>query len=163
MTEIRLTDGDKKRIKIDIQLTLFFGTALILLLIILVGLIPLIAFVFGKTPADGFVKRGLFFLSFVLLLHITITWKNLFKFVDLRTGRKINFQTNDFELDKTKTGLVLVTRSPIKLKLDLYDQLEQFISLKSPLTIEVTKLSKTLLFVSHDKDNLLDKVEKENA
>lgn len=65
-------------------------------------------------------------------------------------------------LKKTKDGLVLDTKAPLKLKLDLYDDLLPLIKLTEPITIEITKFSKTLLFLSHNTDNLMEKVEEEN-
>jgi hypothetical protein len=162
MKEFELNNADRERISVDIKLTIILGTLLVLAIIILIGLVPLGLFLFGKAPADGFVKRGLFILSFVVLLYIALTWRNLIKYIDLRNGKKISFRTTDYELKKEKDGLLLLTKSPLKLKLDVYDDLQNLIKQSDSLTIEISKLSKTLLFISHDSENLLERIEREN-
>jgi hypothetical protein len=162
MKEFELNNADRERISVDIKLTIILGTLLVLAIIILIGLVPLGLFLFGKAPADGFVKRGLFILSFVVLLYIALTWRNLIKYIDLRNGKKISFRTTDYELKKEKDGLLLLTKSPLKLKLDVYDDFQNLIKQSDSLTIEISKLSKTLLFISHDSENLLERIEREN-
>jgi|JI10StandDraft_1071094.scaffolds.fasta_scaffold680100_2 hypothetical protein len=162
MTEIELSKSDRERISVDIKLTMIIGTILVLAIVVLIGLIPFGLFLFGNAPADGFVKRGLFLLSFILLIYIALTWRNLIKYIDLRHGKKLTFRTNDYELRKEKDGLFLLTKSPLKLRLNLYDDLLSLIRQSDPLTIEISKWSKTLLFISHESDNLIDKVEAEN-
>ena len=162
MKEYELNSADRQRISDDIKVTLILGTLLVTAIIILVGLIPLGLFLIGKAPADGFAKRGLFILSLIGLLYITLTWRNLIKYIDLRNGKKICFSTTDYELKKEKDGLFLLTKNPIKLKLDLYDDLQNIIKQSDPLTIEISKLSKTILFISQDTENLLERIEREN-
>jgi hypothetical protein len=162
MKEFELNSADRERLSFDIKLTIILGALLVLAIIILIGLVPLGLFLFGNAPADGFVKRGLFILSFVVLLYIVLTWRNLIKYIDLRNGKKIGFRTTDYELKKEKDRLLLLTKSPLKLKLDVYDDLQNLINQSDPLTIEISKLSKTLLFISQDSENLLERVEREN-
>jgi hypothetical protein len=50
--------------------------------------------------------------------------------------------------------------SKYRIKID--DYLVPFIAPNKPLTIEITKLSKEILFISHDKENLIDKITKED-
>lgn len=162
MKEYELNSADRERISVDIKLTLVFGTLLVTAIFILIGLVPLGLFLFDKAPADGFAKRGLFILSSIGLLYITLTWRNLIKYIDLRNGKKISFRTTDYELKKEKDRLFLLTRSPIKLKLDVYDDLQNMLKQSDPLTIEISKLSRTILFISHDSENLLERIEREN-
>ena len=93
---------------------------------------------------------------------IGISWKNVMKYIDLRRRKKISFKTSDYEIKKNKNGFVLFTNTPLKLKFDLYHKLPDLIKSGEPITIETTKLSKSLLFISQDRENLLDKVEREN-
>jgi len=160
MNETELTEGDKKRIKDDIKLTSIIGLIFTVALITLVFIVPLILYIFNK-PADGFAKRSLIIMGGLSLPMIAISWKNIIKFIDLKTGKKLNFQTKDYEIKKTKDGFVLVTKSPIKLKLDLYDAMPALLKVADPIIIETTKLSKTLLYISQDTENLLEKLEAE--
>ncbi|MEO7991508.1 MAG: hypothetical protein ABI663_18290 [Chryseolinea sp.] len=162
MEELELNNADRERISVDIKLTLIFGTLLVLAILILVGLLPLELYVLGKAPTDGFAKRGLFILSFIVLLYIVLTWRNLIKYIDLKNGKKICFKTTDYELKKEKDGLLLLTKNPLKLKLDIYDDLQKLIRQSDPLTIEISKWSKTVLFISQDSKNLLEQIEQEN-
>lgn len=156
MKEIKLSQADKERIMVDIKLTLIITLFFTIALVVLIGIIPLILFIFEKNPAYGFVNRGVFIIGLLLLPFLAISWKNIIKYVDLKTGKKINFQVTSYDIKKTKDGLILETKDPLKLKLELYDKLLPLIKPTEPITIEITKLSKTLLFLSHDSNNLMD-------
>jgi hypothetical protein len=158
MTEIELTDTDKQRIKDDIKLTLIIGLLFSVALMVVVLVIPLILYFFGKT-ADGFLRRSLLIIGGLSLPFLAVSWKNIFKYIDLRIGRKRAIKTKDYKIEETKDGFVLKMQSPLKLKLDLCDKIPALIKVTEPLTIEITKLSKTLLFISQDSENLLVKVE----
>ncbi len=160
MNEIQLTQADKKRIKTDIKLTSIIGLIFCVALIVLVLIIPLILYFFGKT-ADGFGRRSLFIIGGLSLPFIAISWTNILKYIDLRIGKKMNIRTGDFEIKKTKEGFILKTKSPLKLKFDLWDEMPPLIKVTEPITFELTKLSKTLLFISQDTVNLLEKIEDE--
>lgn len=160
MIEIELTDTDKQRIKEDIKLTLIIALLFSVALIVVVLIIPLILYFFGKT-ADGFLRRSLFIIGGLSLPFFAVSWKNILRYIDLRIGRKTAFKTEDYKIEKAKDGFVLKTQSPLKLKLDLRDDIPALIKVTEPLTIEITKLSKTLLFISQDTVNLLVKIEDE--
>ncbi|WP_157578677.1 hypothetical protein [Pontibacter roseus] len=161
MTEIALTQRDIKRIKNDIKLTLILGMLFTIGLIILLFITPLILTLFNK-PADGFANRALFIIGLVSLPFIGISWKNIVKYIDLIRSRKISFKTSDYEIKKGKDGFILSIETPLKLKFDLYDKLPELLRLGEPIKIELTRLSKTLLYISQDGKNLLEKVEIEN-
>lgn len=158
MTEKELTDSDRERIKDEIKLTLIIGLLFSIALIVVILVIPLILYFFGKT-ADGFARRSLFIIGGLFSPFLAVSWKNIFKFIDLRIGKKMNIRTEQYEIEKTKEGFILKTKSPLKLKLDLWDEIPSLIQLSKPITIEITKLSKTLIFISQDTENLLEKVE----
>lgn len=163
MIELELSQADRKRIKDDIKLTSILGLIFSIVLIILVLIIPLILYFFNKTAdADGFARRSLLIIGGLSLPLIAVSWKNIFKYIDLRTGKKVNFNTIDYAIEKTKDGFVLTIKSPLKTKFDLYDEMPDLIKTTDPITIETTKLSKTLLFISNNSDNLLEKIENED-
>ena len=161
MNETELTQADKNRIKDEIKLTLIIGLLFTIALIVVVFIIPIVLILFKK-PADGFIQRGLIIIGMLALPMLVISWTNIVKYVDLKKGKKISLRTTDYEIKKEKEGFVLRTRTPMKLKFDLYDKLPDLIKLTEPITVELTKLSKTLLFISQDNENLLEKVEREN-
>jgi len=101
MTERELTETDVKRIKDDIKLTLILGFLFTVVLIIIVFIIPTILILFKK-PADGFMKRGLIIMGLLSLPLLGISWKNIVKYIDLRKGKKTNFETSDYEIKKEK-------------------------------------------------------------
>ena len=147
MEESDLNKSDRERISVDIKLTMLFGAILIIAIaIIIIGLIFFSFFFTGNEPAEGFAKRGLFGASLFTLFYVAITWKNLIKYADLRTGKKINFRTSDYEIKEEKDGLFLVTRSPLKLKLSVYEDLNNLIKHADPITIEISKWSKIRLY-----------------
>ena len=160
MNVIQLTQADRERIKTDIRLTSIIGLLFSVALIVLVFIIPLVLFFVGK-PADGFAKRSLFIVGVLFLPFIAISWTNIIKYIDLRIGKKVNIKTGDYEIEKTKEGFVLKTKSPLRLKLDLWDEIPPLIKVTDPIIFEITNLSKTLLFISQDTLNLLEKIEDE--
>ena len=160
MIEIELNPADKRRIKDHIKLTSILGLMFSVALIVLVFIITLILYFIGN-PADGFARRSLLVIGGLSLPFIAFSWKNIFKYIDLRTGKKISFKTADYRIEKTKDGFVLSTKSPLKTKFDLYDGIADLIRRTDPIFIETTKLSRTLLFISNNTDNLLEKIEKE--
>jgi len=160
MNELKLNQADIKRIKEDIRLTTIIGLIFTIALIVITLIIPTILLLFFK-PADGFVTRALIVSGTFFLLFLGISWKNFVKYIDLRIGKKINIKTGDYEIEKAKEGFVLKTKSPLKLKLDLWDEMPPLIKNAEPITFEITKLSKTLLYISQDTVNLLEKIENE--
>jgi hypothetical protein len=159
MNEIQLTQADKNRIKTDIRLTSIVGLLFSVALIVFVFIIPLLLYFLG-TPTDGFGRRSLFIIGGLSIPFIAVSWKSIFKYLDLRRGKKINFQTSDYKIEKTKDGFVLTTKSPLKAKFDLYDNIPTLIKSADSITLEITKVSKTLLFISQGNENLLEKIEK---
>lgn len=161
MTERDLTETDVKRIKVDIKLTMIIGLLFTVAMIVLVFIIPTILTLFKKS-ADGFVKRGLIIVGLLSLPLLVFSWKSIVMYIDLQIGKKRKFRTSDYVIKKEKNGFVLRTMTPLKLKFDLYDNLPDLIRIDEPITIETTKLSKTLLFISQNNENLLEKVESED-
>lgn len=159
MNEIQLTQADRETIKADIKLTSIIGLLFSVVLLVLVFIIPLILYFIGK-PAEGFARRSLFVMGWLLLPFIAVSWTNIFKCLDLLVGRKINFQTTDYQIEKTKDGFVLRIRSPYKIEFDLLD-MPSILKVSDPITIEIAKLSKTLLLISQGNENLLERIEEE--
>lgn len=159
MIELELNQADKDRISDDIKLTMILGLLFTIMLLVVIFVIPFVLFLLDIT-ADGFARRGLFIMGLLSLPLIGISWKNFIKYIDLLRRRKISFRTSDYEIKKN--GFVLWTRTPVRLKFDLYEKLPDLIKLEEPVTIETTKSSKTLLFISQDSENLLEKLERED-
>jgi hypothetical protein len=161
MSELELSEKDKNRIKSDIRLTLILGLLFTIALITVMFIIPTILY-FLNRASDGFLKRALLIIGLLSLPMLVISWKNILKYIDLKKGKKLSFKTTDYEIKKEKEGFILQTATPLKLKFDLYDKLPDLIKAKESIKIESTRLSMTLLYISQDNENLLEKVEREN-
>jgi hypothetical protein len=161
MNEKKLNEVDKNRIKTEIKLSMILGLLFTIALIVVVFIVPSVLFFLNK-PSDGFIKRGLFILALLSFPMLLVSWKNVIKYIDLKRGNKIHFQTTDYEIKKEKEDFVLRVNTPSKMQFDLYDKLPDLIKFKEPITIEATRLSKTLLYISQGNGNLLEKVEIEN-
>ena len=159
MNEIQLTQADRKTIKTDIKLTLIIWLLFSVTLLLLVFVVPLILYFIGKTT-DGFARRSLFLMGSLLLPLIAVSWTNIFKCLDLLVGLKINFQTTDYQIEKTKDDISLKITSPYKIEFDLLG-VPSTLKQSDPITVEVAKLSKTLLLISQGNENLLEKIEEE--
>ncbi|WP_298303201.1 hypothetical protein [Flavobacterium sp.] len=154
-----LNDLDKKRIKLDIKLSLFFSTiffgGIILLLTIIFGII-----IFFTNPVEGYLSRFFQIIFFFFVMFISINVKNILKFIDLREGNKIRIQTNSYKLITQKKSTFLITNET-KIKLEIDSDLLKLIDPEKPIAFEYTKKSKTLLFISNNDYNMLEKLETE--
>ena len=72
-------------------------------------------------------------------------------------GKKLIIKTDNYELIyKKDTAYILTFDNKLNVKID--NKLVPLIKSSQSLTIEISKLTKSLLFISHDNDNLLDKL-----
>ena len=162
MTELELNNSDKLRLKNDMKLSLILGLLFTIILVTILAIILGVLFLFGKQPTDGFVTRSLFCLAVFSITVVGISWKNVIKFVDLKKGLKIRFISKEYVIKKEKDEAFIIATDNDNQKIKIYDNMETYIQSPKPLIIEMTKLSKTLLFISHDTDNLIEKFEIEN-
>jgi len=158
MIEKELNNNDKLRLRADIKISMMLGFLFSIALVIIVGLIPGVMFVFGKRPSDGFVTRSLYIFGLLLIPFLVISWTNILKYIDLRKGKKLIYKMDDYEVINKKETAYLLTHGDNKQKIKINNELVPLINASQPLTIEISNLSKSLLFISHDRDNLLDKL-----
>jgi len=158
MTETELNKNDKLRLKADIKISMMLGLLFSLALVIIVGLIPGVMFIFGKRPSDGFVTRGLYMIVLLFIPFLVISWTNILKYIDLRQGKKQIIKTDDYDVINKKDTAYILTRGETKQKIRIDNDLIPLIKSSQPLTMEITILAKSLLFISHDTDNLLDEL-----
>jgi len=161
MTEKELTDADKKRIRDDISLTFIYATLFTLAFILLFAIGFGIAYLFGIRPKSGFGTRVLIGICAFSIPILVIGWTNIIKFIDIRRAKKVLITTTDYKIENRNEGPVLVTRTKPKLTLHLYDKILPLLRPTDSINIEISKLSKTLLFISHDNENLIDKIDRQ--
>ena len=158
MTETNLNSNDKLQLMADIKISMLLGLLFSIVLVIIVGLIPGVMFIIGKRPSDGFVIRGLYIFGLLFIPFLAISWTNILKYIDLKKGKKLIIKTDDYEVINKKDTSYILTRGDNKQKIKIDNDLVPFIKLSQPLTMEISKLAKSLLFISHDNNNLLDKI-----
>ena len=115
-------------------------------------------FIFGKRPSDGFLTRGLYISGLLFIPFLAISWTNILKYIDLKKGKKLIIKTDDYEVISKKDTVYILTRGDKKQKIKIDKELVPNINRSQTLTMEISKLAKSLLFISHDNDNLLDKL-----
>jgi hypothetical protein len=157
---MEITDLDRRRIKLDIRISLllssvFFGGIMLLILII-----ALVAYCLPN-PTNGFLNRFLYIESIFIFLYLMFQWNNLLKYFDLIKGKKVRIETKNYEVKKTKKSTLLITKNPT-FKFQIDDSLLPLIDINKTLFFEFTQNSKILLFISNDSKNLLEEIEKEN-
>jgi hypothetical protein len=162
MTVSELNNNDKLQLRSDIKISLMIGLLFSFALVIIVGLILGVMFIFGKRPSDGFVTRGLYLIGLLFTPFFLVSWTNILKYIDLRKGKKLIYKTDDYEIINSKDNAYILTRGDNNMKIKIDNELIPFIKSSQPLTIEICKLSKSLLFISHDTENLLDKSYKDD-
>jgi hypothetical protein len=157
MTKTELNEKDKLRLNQDITISIMIGLLFTLAFVIIFGLIFCVELVF-LNPSHGFVKRGIFILGVIFTLFLCLSWTNFLKYIDFRKGKKLIFKTDDYEVISKNDSAYILTRDNNNRKIEIDNELIQFIKPSQPLIIEVSNLAKSLLFISHDTDNLLDKL-----
>ena len=158
MKDEKLNINDKLKLKTDIKISMVLGLLFSFALVVIVLLIPGVLFLFGKKPSDGFASRFLFIAGLLFVPFLLISWTNILKYIDLKIGKKLIIKTDNYELINKKDTAYILIRGDKKKKIEIDNELIPLINISQPLTIEISKFSKLLLFVSNDKDNLLDKL-----
>ena len=164
MTEIELTEENKIRLKKYIKFDVFLIIIFFAVLIFIVGIIPVVSLIFTK-PTEGFLNRSSLLICFLFIPFIGVLWKVLKVFIDIRSGKKLRFEITNFEIQKGKKSTLLIDRNT-QNKFEIADYLIPYIDTKNPINIEITKLSKELLFISNQTENYITKAEsgeKQNA
>src|SRR5690606_25673552 len=105
MTETELNKNDKLRLRADIKISMVLGLLFSLALVMIIGLIPGVMFIFDKRPSDGFVTRDLYIIGLLFIPFLAISWTNILKYIDLRQGKKLIFKTDDYDVINKKTPL----------------------------------------------------------
>jgi hypothetical protein len=158
MTESELNSRDKIRLRKDIKVSMVFGLLFSIALVILVGLIPGILFIFGKRPSDGFIIRCLIIIGLLFIPFIIISYTNILKYFDLKKGKKLIIKTDNFEIVNKKDSAYILTRDNNKQKIKIDSKLVPLLKLSQPLKMEISVLAKSLLFISQGNGNLLEKL-----
>lgn len=161
MKEKELTEADKRRIRSHIILTLILGTLVALGLILLLFMALGAAYLMGFKPAHALSMRVWIVVGCICMLIPLLASKNLLKMVEIMREKKMVFVLNDFYIEKQTDRTYLVSIQP-PLKIEIYDTLVPMLKPSVALNIELTKLSKTVLFISHDHENLMERVESEH-
>jgi hypothetical protein len=157
MEETEMTVADKRTLRQGIKLSLIIGLFFCGALVFIVGIIPAVMFFIGRQLTDGFVNRGLFILGLLFIPFLAISWKSLLKFIDIRQGKKIRIESSQFEIQKTKRSVYIRTNDNPEQRFEIWDELVPLLNLTRPIKIEIAKMSKTIIFISNDNHNLLDK------
>ncbi len=157
--KMKLTEGDIVRLKKEIKASLVISLLLFFVLCVLVAIVFGIIDLFKtpEKPSPGINERGLYVFIILLFPFILIVGKTLLIYVDILQGKKIGFQSESYEVLKKKESHFIVTHEEPKRKIKIYGDLLPKLSVGRKVTIEVAAISKTLLFISHGSENLLDK------
>ena len=155
--EIEMTVADKKTLGQSIKLSISIGLLFCVALVIILGIIPAVIYFMGKQPPDGFVTRGLYILGLLFIPFLAISWKSLLKFIDIRQGKKIIIESGQYEIQKTESSVYIRTTDNQEQRFEIWDELIPLLDLTQPIQIEIAKISKEIIFISNNADNLLDK------
>jgi hypothetical protein len=155
--EAEMTVADKKTLKQSIKLSLIIALLFCVASVFIVAIIPTVMFLIGRDPAAGFVTRGLYILGLLFIPFLAISWKSLLKFIDIQQGKKLRTESPQFEIQKTKNTLYIRTFDNKEQRFEIWEELVPLLDLTQPIIIETGKISKEIIFISNNTDNLLDK------
>lgn len=155
---MEITDYDRTRIRLDIKISIFFSSMIFGGILVLL-LAAFVALYFFTNPTAGFFNRALYIQSLLIALYFIFQWNNLLKYIDLKKGKKIRFETDSYKIKMNKNSTILLTENP-NMKFRIDDNIVPLIDQNKMLSLEFTKNSKTLLFLSNDNINLLDEIER---
>ena len=157
MQETEMTDTDKKTLKKSIKFSLIIGLLFVVAVVFIGGIIPVFIFLIGRQPAHGFVTRGLYILGLLFIPFLVISWKNLLKYIDIRQGKKLRIESREYEIQKTKNSVYIRTTENQEQSFEIWDELLPLLDLTQPIKIEIAKISKEIIFISNNTENLIDK------
>ena len=159
MQEIDINTIDRKRIRSDIWVSMFLGTVFLLAIIGLVALIFFIGVLLKANPSAGVVDRVMYFLVGILILYIALLYPNFIKLIDLIKGKKVVLNLSSYIIDNIKDSHYVISSDKKYGKIEIYGDLVPEIKKDLPLQIEITKYSKIVLYISNDKENLLERID----
>ena len=163
MTEIELNNNDKLLIKADIKISMMLVLIVTIGFIILIGLILGIMFIFGTRPSDGFMTRCLKGVGLLFMPFLGLSWPNILKYIDLKKGKKLIIETDDYEVINKKDTAYILTHGDNKQKIQIDNRLIPLIKSSQPLTMEISRFAKSLLYISQDTENLLNKLNNDDS
>jgi hypothetical protein len=152
MTSEQLSDIDKRDLQDGLKVSVIFGLFIVLALAVILAIILGVATLLFGQPTDGIGHR----IMPVLLLSLIAFSHPFLIAIDMALGKKNIFKTSDYNIiQNKKKHFIKINDNRKTPKIELEEELIAKIDTSKPLTIERTKASKTLLFVSHDKENIL--------
>ncbi|NOS92880.1 MAG: hypothetical protein HOP30_13230 [Cyclobacteriaceae bacterium] len=156
------TEADRRRIRSHIILTFVLGTlvALGLVLLLIVGLG--IVYILGIKPTHALSSHVWIVVGCISMLIPLLAYRNMLRIADVFKAKKIVLLVREFQIEKRKQGTFLIIDQPVH-KIEIDDAILPLIRPTVPLRIELAELSKTLLCISQDDTNLLEKVESEDG
>lgn len=157
MKDTHLNSNDKLQLIGDIKISIFLALLFSVAIMIVFGLIIGFIFLFGK-PSDGFVTRSIYIIGISFFPLLAVSRTNILKYIDLKNGKKLIIKTNDYVVINKKDTAYILTRDNNKQKVKIDNELVPLIKSSQPLTIEISCFAKSLLFISNNNENLLDKL-----
>ena len=155
---MELNNNDRKRIRLELKISTIIPIILFVIIVIILAIGSEITGVF-VTIKSGVLNRSLTILLFLFVPFLYFIWLSLLKYIDLKRNNKIRIQIDDYEIKKVKNNVFVVSEKN-NFRIKIFEDLTPLIDINYPLSIEFTKLSKVLLFVSNNNQNLLDRIEK---
>ena len=149
ITSLPLSEKDKENLQSLINIGIRLAKKLRVTMILCFALALLVFF------SNGFIQ-GCIIALIIILLPIFLLFNSYYKiYLDLKSGTKARYILSHYEIIRSKKDLTLKSKE-LKLDLSHDEDIIPYINLKQPIIIEITKHSKTLLFLSHNETNLLD-------
>ncbi|MBI3220166.1 MAG: hypothetical protein HYZ44_11695 [Bacteroidetes bacterium] len=118
------------------------------------------AYLLGLKPAHALSTRVWIVVGCISMLIPLLASGNIVKMLDVFQAKKVVIATCEYHIEKQSAGTFLVSTSP-PLRIEIYDKIVPLLKPSVTLHIELSKLSKTVLFISHDQENLMERVESE--
>jgi hypothetical protein len=90
---------------------------------------------------------------------IGVLWKVFKIYRDVRSGKKLRFEIEKYEIKNDKKSMMLVDINTQK-KFEVAEYLLPYIETEKPIRIEIAKFSEQLLFISNGEENYIEKAER---
>lgn len=154
ISKIPLNEADRRSLRQQIKLYLFFTAAVLVGLMLLFSIALAIFLCFSK-PAEGVGKRMAYYLIAFFLIFSGTCVPAL---IDLIRGRKLRIVATNYEIIKKKEEYMLHLIDGSLKPFKIYDYILPAINISQPLIIEMAPISKHLFFIAHDEENLITKL-----
>ncbi|HLP19249.1 MAG TPA: hypothetical protein VK174_03075 [Chitinophagales bacterium] len=156
------TEQDDERLKQEFSLSYKLGLLVYSIwaaaVIAFFGIIEFIKLILHKGVVLDPMLKWMMVVILLVFPFLAIFYRVGLVYIDLKRNQKSKWLFTLYDLKVDRDDTILINRDNREQKIVIEKDLMKLITPDRPLHIEITPLSKTKMFISHDGENLLDRI-----